>query len=153
MIYQWVDISSLVSAKAPGDDLILVASCLRRSLYIDRGAELNTADTGRIALFTARANQWTDHKTRLDLTVPVTGSEFFPSSEGQNSALMTLPQIERSRVWVYQATPPVTVPEAGMGESPVGAIAVALMGDWQSAYDIDAYFDNVVLRWEYRKKV
>jgi hypothetical protein len=40
-----------------------------------------------------------------------------------------------------------------MGESPVGAIAVALMGDWQSAYDIDAYFDNVVLRWEYRKKV
>lgn len=154
-MYQWLAIKSLMDAKPADSDLILVASVLRRSLYTDRSKATGLPDQGSIELMVYDTHLYKGLDTRFD---PKEG--FLDASKGylgsvasapfpdhqRTTAELSLPQVERSRTWVYQATPELVVPSGAV------AALVSLVGIYQSAYDIDAYFDNVIVRWDYRKR-
>jgi hypothetical protein len=146
-MYQWLQIKHLMQNKPSDSDLVIQATVLRRSLYTDRSMTTGMPDQGRISLDVFGDDFYKGYNTRFEPgkdLVAVT-SERFPSHD-RSTAELTLSQVERSRTWVLQATPEVVVPDAGT------AVLIGLVGIWQSAYDVDAYFDNVIVRWDYRKK-
>jgi hypothetical protein len=116
-------------------------------LYTDRNKVTGLPDRGLIALRVYDATFYKGPDTRFEPAKEIASADspWYPTQE-QTTAALTLSQVERSRVWVLQATPELVVPANAV------AVLVGLGAQYQSGHDIDAYFDNVIVRWDYRKK-
>lgn len=147
-MYQWVDLTPLLTAQTDwgvtSTDMYLRASCLVRSLYQENK---NVIDQCRIRLELYQASDLGGILARPDVAAdpkpPHAHSEWFPSSDSVNPAIY-LSYKACKRNWIYRETGDLKV-ENGMDSA-----LVILEGRHSSGWDIDAYFDNVVLSWEFR---
>lgn len=145
-IYQWIPLAFL--PRPTGWDLYVTASCMRRSLYEERSGTAGVPDQGSIALEFYDATYFTGNRgTRRD-TAKVLGrtheSSRFPDQTATARAL-TLAEVARKRVWMRQEVTEVLVPPGAT------ALLVMLQGHFQAGYDIDAYFDDVQVSWQFKR--
>lgn len=147
-MYQWVNLQPLLDAQsnwgiASSTDIYLSASCLQRSLFRE-----STVDQGRLRIEAYASADLS--ATGLSRPHPQVGAypdyaqtAWFPSSEAVDSALH-LSHSARKRNWVYRKTADFKLP-AGADR-----LLLILEGQHRAAQDTDAYFDNIMLRWEFR---
>ncbi|WP_428265608.1 hypothetical protein [Haliangium sp.] len=147
-MYQWVDLTPLHTLRAgigitDTTDLLLTASVLQRSLF-----RQYSADQGRV-----RCELYTDQdydgvmRPNIDQASvpPYQQSAWYPNSEAVDASLH-LSNKARKRNWVYRKSPEMVV-------TPDKTKALVILeGKLNSGWDIDAYFDDVRLRWEIRPK-
>ena len=147
-MFQWVALPDWLDPNAPpevGLTLYMQASALQRSLFSDRNGG-GYPDQGRIRL---ELHPTFDAAT-TPLNLPAVGvasasstTEWFPS-HGLNAAILDIAIADRKRLW--------TVRRSQRLEIPVGTAAVCLIaeGRHQSAFDIDAYFEDFKIQWMWR---
>ncbi|MCG8422773.1 MAG: peptidoglycan-binding protein [Proteobacteria bacterium] len=147
-MYQWVDLAPLMSQLTTGYELYLKATCMRRSLYRDRANNTGLPDDGRIVLEIYGSEGFGGNLgTQRDASkgrLAEDSSAWWPDQVATAGEL-TIDAIMRKRNWKPQTTQFLKVPAGATGA------LIALEGRHQSAYDIDAYFDNVQLTYEFRK--
>jgi hypothetical protein len=144
-IYQWIPLGFLT--RPEGWELTVTASCLRRSLYEERSGTAGVPDQGTIAVEFYDAAYFNGNRgTRRDPTKALALREAprFPDQAAAAQAL-TLSEVARRRVWTRQEVADVPVPAGA------AAMLVILQGHYQAGYDIDAYFDDVQVSWQFRK--
>jgi hypothetical protein len=145
-IYQWIPLGFLT--RPEGWELSVTASCLRRSLYEERSGTAGVPDQGTLAVEFYDAAYFTGNRgTRRDPTkaLAVREAPRFPDQAAAAQAL-TLSEVARRRVWTRQEVTDVPVPAGA------AAMLVILQGHYQAGYDIDAYFDDVQVSWQFRKQ-
>lgn len=161
-MYQWVDIQECVRSTPPAHRLVLEATACRRSLFKEGAGVGGVPDQGALVLTLARRSQWERqrYRTVLDLSTmrPPRESAAQPTLlEGESGWWPTRPiytgfsrlkLLALATDWRLQRTQPLIVPTGEAGD-PVVAVAVGLYGRGSVNHDIDAYFDNVQIRWTY----
>lgn len=152
-MHQDIDLSDYpdLLAKIPANsELILVASCMRRSCYKDRTNGL--PDQGRILL------NLVNDKGVVKLQDAF--KEDWLPNQAIAVAAMSSEEKEQKNVWFLQKSSIITIRKAGtqsytMNGSELDVnnlkIRVVLEGRYMSGWDIDAYFDDVRVRWDYRE--
>ena len=172
---QWIDLSKLQTHLAsldPEYELWLQASVLRRSLYRDRAGMFNMPDQGRISLELYDEDLFKGPDPYAAVR-PVGGppklsmyalSDWLPTQDGDTSAL-TIDQVRPWWSWWVQSSRPIrllptvggyaenpnTQPDPAKNAKKVNAALVVLEAQPQSGVDVDAYFDNVRVRWDVRR--
>lgn len=155
-MYQWVDISHLKDNAPSGRTLRLTLSAMQRSLWVDRG-QSGRPDNGRLILQAYANIAFPDENMRI----PVNGtmvkvkeimSDYFPSDA--DPVPLDLPQadIDRKQQWYLKKTPELVIDFENTGDEDINAVLVMLEGKHHSAFDIDAYFDNVKLEYQFIAK-
>lgn len=152
-MYQWIELPKFldqsINANKPDGganwDLYIYASVLQRSLFTDRGAT-GFPDRGLIRVEVYAADGFTSTITVRDFSKVKAsiGTELFPD-HATTTAAMQLAEVDRKRLWTLRTTPKLKVPTDGK------AICLAVEGVHQSALDIDAYFDDFTLHYEWKK--
>ncbi|MFC1747178.1 hypothetical protein ACFL2V_00070 [Pseudomonadota bacterium] len=165
-LYQWIDLTDLM----PGDGYVLslIASASMRSLWVDRSIQTGVSDQGRIAIelysrdlsggeskFGARRT--TEHLTDKD---KINVGEAFKGTDRAHSAWFpqnknSMPDLsnstnreaerKRKRHWTRRNSDWIVVPKEKKWA------LVILEGKHQSAWDTDAYFDNVEVKYRIKK--
>ena len=151
-MYQWVDLSGLKNNAPAGKKLYLYLSCQQRCLWIDRGQE-GFPDQGRIALkaykniiFSGDNQRITITNTMVETASSIT--EYYPRLQQQIDNALSLEEIDRKRLWTLREAPAVVIDWSE--DDGINAVCVILEGKHQSAWDTDAYFDDVQLRYEFK---
>lgn len=143
----------------PSDcSLVLYASCMRRSCYNDKAQ--GTPDQGRILI------NIIDNENGQPLKDTFT-EEWLPSGAITAALLKEKGMKDIKNVWFLQKSNPITItrntenvfsfsenkkPFAPLQGPPSIKVRVILEGKLMSGWDIDAYFDDVRVRWDYVKK-
>lgn len=147
-MYQWVPLADILSEVGADEELYVTASVMQRSLYADRSRTTRLPDQGRIAIEFYQAAVYSDgpgSRREPGDVISRHQSDWYPKH------VTPLPEIAptevaRKRKWVLRGVGSVKVP---VDQNPA-ALCVVLEGQYQSAFDIDAYFDDVRLTWEIR---
>jgi len=146
-LYQWVKLEDLQNRRSAGYDLYVKACVLCRSLYTDRNRIRKLPDQGRIFIELYNTDGFSgDLGTRRD-PAKAQGrkeTEWFPP-HGTVVGELSMDAVARKRNWHPRSTDFIKVPAEAKG------LVVALEGLHQSAWDTDAYFDDVKLYFEFRK--
>ncbi|HSP81712.1 MAG TPA: hypothetical protein VLQ93_24545, partial [Myxococcaceae bacterium] len=150
-MYQWIPLDKL--HRPAGWDLYVTASVLRRSLFEERSRTTHQPDQGALGLEFYDEEYFKGNLgTRRDPSAQseeLRAASIFapPYPEIAASVAQVTPgDVARKRLWVPQSVPHVLVPPSAV------AMLVILEGHYQSGWDIDAYFDDVVVSWTFRKK-
>ena len=138
----------LTAGEAPNYEILVWASVLRRSLYTDRNRVTKLPDQGRLLVELYGAEQFADgpgsrRAPAARLAFEVT--PWFPE-QGMVAGEPSIETVNRRRNWHPQTTKPLPVP------AEAAAVLVALEGRHQSAWDTDAYFDELKLYYRIRPK-
>lgn len=160
-MYQWVPLppylsqaeNALSSSTPDGSidwDLFVYASVLQRALFTNRDTS-GYPDRGLIQVKVYKANGFVNGTMSYpydevdDVAVPNAKTELYPDHAATTAGLQ-LADVDRKRYWVHRQTARVQVP--------VDAVAICLVaeGHFQVGHDIDAYFDNFALHYEWRKQ-
>jgi peptidoglycan hydrolase-like protein with peptidoglycan-binding domain len=153
-MYQWIPLDKL--DRPAGWDLYVTASVLRRSLYEERSRTTHQPDQGTIGLEFYGADYFEGKERKL-------GTRRDPSAQSEelraasrfapvypeiapSAAQLTPGDVARKRLWMPQSVPHVLVPPSAV------AMLVILEGHYQAGWDIDAYFDEVLVSWTFHKK-
>ena len=149
-LYQWVDLKALQTrmAQLTTYELYMQASVKIRSLWVDRNQESKVSDQGRIALEFYKADVFSgDRSVQRDKSKYLARgqTEWYPPRGQVVTDAQAKAEIKRKRNWktctlAWQKVPAGTT----------GAL-VMLEGLHQSAWDTDAYFDDVMVHYEIRK--
>ncbi|MCK6524472.1 peptidoglycan-binding protein [Myxococcota bacterium] len=172
---QWIDLSKLqthLASLGAGYELWLQAFVLRRSLYRDRAGMFNMPDQGRISLELYDEDLFKGPDP-YSAVRPLGGppklsmyalSDWLPAQDG-NTNTLTIDQVRPWWTWWLQssrairllptvggyAENPNTQPDPAKNAKKVNAALIVLEAQPQSGVDVDAYFDNVRVRWDVRK--
>lgn len=172
---QWLDLSKLQTHLADlgvGYEIWLQAFVLRRSLYRDRAGTFNMPDQGRISLELYDEDLFKGPDPYVAVRPPggppklsmYALSDWLPTQDGDTSAL-TIDQVRPWWTWWLQSSRairllptvggyvenPNTQPDPAKNAKKVNAALIVLEAQPQSGVDVDAYFDNVRVRWDVRK--
>lgn len=150
-MYQWIPLPDRLkpgtqTAPGPGNwKLYFYASALQRSLFTDRGGN-GYPDQGRIMLELYGTDVFTSGTVSVrneSLAKARAVTEPFPDHAATTAAL-SLAEVDRKRLWTLRETPRVEVTPDTV------AVLLVAEGIYQSAFDIDAYFDDfrVYYVWE-----
>lgn len=148
-MYQWVKFPDWLigpnAAPVPGMKLYMTAAALQRSLFSDRNGN-GYSDQGRIRL--ELHTSFDANVTPMALPVAVAAAassttDWFPS-HGLTAAVLDIALVDRQRLWVLRRTDELEIPP--------GTVAACLVveGRYQSAYDIDAYFEDFQIQFRWR---
>lgn len=149
-MYQWIPLPSWLDPATPplvGAQLYVYASVLQRSLWSDRNAS-GFSDQGLIRLEAHPAGPGayvTTASPRPDVAAAGAASELFPS-HGMTAVMLETPEVDRRRTWVLRRTPELELVPAAQ----VAALCLVVEGLHRSAYDTDAYFDDLRVHYEWR---
>lgn len=152
-MYQDIDLATkhptLLNQIPDGHQLVIYASSMRRACYNDRA--YGKPDQGRVLINLIDGNNTPVIPSPYkDEWLPTAG--FAASVENDKSK-------DQKNVWFLQKSLPLMIEKAGDGFK-VGSVSltstnlkirVTLEGRYMSGWDIDAYFDDVRVRWDYRK--
>ena len=152
-LYQWIDIKSLQTRMGSLStyELHIQASVKIRSLWSDRNRDTKVSDQGCIALELYKAGTFSgDRGVARDVAKRVTRvqSMLYPPHGQMVEDALALQEIKRKRNW---SSPPCTT-EWLKVPADITGVLVLLEGKHQSAWDTDAYFDDVTVKYEIRKK-
>ncbi len=152
-MYQWIPLPTWLDQSnntnkpdgAANWELYVQASVLQRSLFTDRGGS-GFPDRGLIRVEAYGADAFTSTISVRDFSKVKAsiGTDLFPD-HATTTAAMQLDEVDRKRHWTYRVTPPLLVP------ADTTAICLVAEGVHQSAYDIDAYFDDFKLTYFWKK--
>jgi hypothetical protein len=140
-MYQWIALPQwLRQPPFSGWKLSIHATVLQRSLFMNRASSAGGADTGRIfiELYTGTVST-RGPEGRLNVLAK---TEWFPD-QGTNAAAMTLPEIDRHRIWILRKSNVVEVPPEA------GTLCLVAEGRHQQGMDIDAYFDDFEIHYSW----
>lgn len=151
-MYQWIQLAEIQKQVKAGYELYLYASVQQRSLWRDRSGTTGKSDQGRFALELYDSAFYNNNpKTLRDVEnhAPLveTISPWMPDTSAAVSTALQLDNlgINRKRFWIKKTIKVKATNNAS------GALII-LEGKHQSAYDTDAYFDNVEIWYEIKKK-
>ncbi|MCH9686077.1 MAG: hypothetical protein K0V04_31885 [Deltaproteobacteria bacterium] len=156
-MYQWLELPSWLDpsnaanfpAGMTSPRLYIRASCLQRALFSDRNSG-GFPDQGRLLLeaYPAGVGAFEDTQSARTPSAAVGSSatELFPSHSAA-AALAEIEQVDRKRLWTLRMTDEVEIVAADS----VAALCVVVEGHHQSAYDTDAYFDDVRVHYSWRE--
>jgi hypothetical protein len=151
-MYQWVELPNRLKPGTqvpPGAGtwkLFFYASVLQRSLFTDRGGN-GYPDQGRIMLELYGTDVFTTGTVSVRneaLAKARSVTEPFPD-HATTTAALSLDEVDSKRLWTLRETEPV--------EATPDTVALLLVaeGIYQSAFDIDAYFDDFRLHYYWEK--
>ena len=141
-LYQWVDLKELQGV-APDKLLRLTVIARQRSLYKESSGNSKAVDNGRIGL-EVHDMAFKANAARPESALLANQTEWFPGSE-MVAAAQSMAEAARKHLWSTRATW-VLVPPADRAKAK--SLLVMLEGTLRSGEDIDAYFDNIQVRWE-----
>jgi hypothetical protein len=152
-MYQWIPLPDRLkpgTAVMPGPGtwkLFFRATAQQRSLFTDRAQVTKVPDQGRILLEAYGADVFTNGtvSVRDEAAAKVSSAtEPFPPDAATTDQL-SIDEIDSKRLWTLRETRPV--------EAVPGTVALLLVaeGIYQSAFDIDAYFDDFRLYYYWEK--
>lgn len=147
-MFQWVALPSWLdpdSPPEPGLELFMQASALQRSLFSDRNGG-GYPDQGRIRL--ELHDTFDPQLTPLNMPTAQASTnnsttEWFPS-HGLTAAVLDIAIADRKRLWTLRRTDRIKI------TSGTSAVCLVVEGRHQSAYDIDAYFEDFQILWSWR---
>lgn len=152
-LYQWVDIKSLQTRmkSLTTYELFIQSSVKIRSLWSDRNRQTKLSDQGRIALELYKTDAFSgDRGVARDKTKQAARVEtmWYPANGQMVEEARKLEEIKRKRNW----SDPACTTEWLAVPGDITGVMVVLEGKHQSAWDTDAYFDDVIVKYEIRKK-
>ena len=159
-MYQWVDISAFLTARFgefdPGK-IKFTASCRRRSLYTERDTTTgHRPDQGRIGLelyelgSTLTPNTDPDTVSSDIYNNQKTKTDWAPTKELADQ-LLSAQQLHQKNLWFATEGNSIEIAESAHNGSKKYYLLVYLDGLFRANYDIDAYFDEVKIKWNYVK--
>jgi hypothetical protein len=152
-MYQWIPLparlrpGSLVTPGPGNWKLYFYASALQRSLYTDRGQVTKVPDQGLIRLELYGSDVFTNGTVSVRDEAAAKAqvvTEPFPPNAATTDQL-SIDEVDSKRQWILRQTERV--------EAAAGTVALLLVaeGIYQSAFDIDAYFDDFRVHYEWEK--
>ncbi len=153
-MYQWIALPDWLkenTAVKPDNvstwELKIYATVQQRSLFQDRGGVTKLPDQGRIYLELYAADGYTDGTVTVrnaSLAKAADSTALFPDHATTASALdPSVDEVDRKRLWTLRQTDKLTV------TGDIVAVCLVAEGVYQSAYDIDAYFDDFCVRYQW----
>ncbi len=150
-MFQWIPLPPWLDPATPpltGARLFMQASVMQRSLFSDRSSS-GFPDQGRILLEAYPAGPGS-YETTLSARSPgaavaSSATELFPNHSA-TAALLEIDEVDRKRLWILRNTPEIEI----LAADSVAALCLVVEGHHQSAYDTDAYFDDLRLRFYWR---
>lgn len=148
-MYQWIPLPAwldLDMPRLPGARLFVHASALQRSLWSDRDGS-GFPDQGRLLLEAHPQGAAAFETTASPHPADGAGvaSSWFPS-HGTTALVLSQSEIDRRSNWFLRRTPEI---EIDPGDQIV-ALCLVVEGRHRSAFDTDAYFDDVRVHYQWR---
>lgn len=145
-MFQWIPLPAWLDPGVPplmGMQLFVYATALQRSMWSDRDSS-GYPDQGRILLEAYPASSYTSTTGARVAGVQSVATTLFPS-QGTTAAVLQLPEVDRRRLWTLRRTDPLAIDPA----DGIVALCLVVEGHHRSAYDTDAYFDDLRVHYEW----